>query len=58
MRRFFITISDPAFERLRDLAFQERRYPREQAAWLVEQALFQRPTGCPARTEGQEAAAS
>jgi hypothetical protein len=39
LRRFFIELSVPTFERLAELAFAERRPVRDQAAVVLEQLL-------------------
>jgi hypothetical protein len=39
MRRFFVEIADDAFDALADMALQERRDVRDQAAILIEQRL-------------------
>jgi hypothetical protein len=37
--RLYVPITQPEFERLRSLAWSERRRPQDQAAWLLSQAL-------------------
>ena len=39
MRRFFIELTDEAFERLTDAAERDRRPSRDHAAWLLEVCL-------------------
>jgi predicted transcriptional regulator len=41
MRRITVELDDRAVERLRAAAQRERREPRQQASWLLEQALLQ-----------------
>jgi hypothetical protein len=43
MRRLSISIPELDFDRLVDVAFAERRRPVDQAAWLVSEALRERP---------------
>lgn len=42
MPRFFIDLRDRDFERLAELAERSRRPPRDQAAWMLEEALRER----------------
>jgi hypothetical protein len=37
--RLYVPITPPEFERLRRLAWSERRRPQDQAAWLLSHAL-------------------
>ena len=41
MPKFWIEVDERTLERLAALARRERRDPREQAAYLVERALFE-----------------
>jgi hypothetical protein len=38
-RRFYIEVSEPAFDRLSELAGEQHRSPRQQASVLLERAL-------------------
>jgi hypothetical protein len=40
MRRFVISVSDRAFQTLAELAQQERRLIKDQAAWLLERQVL------------------
>ena len=41
MRSFTVAISDSAFDRLKELALQERRQPRHQAGYMLEKLLME-----------------
>jgi hypothetical protein len=53
-RRFTVTLSRAAAERLQDVAREERRDPREQAAIIVERVLARRRGGTGRRGSADE----